>query len=94
MFKCLNVIYCLCLFRKKYFFSKPLSFKVLNDDETMLVELRNSVRSRNSLRSKHLAQLEASKEKLNEIKTFATQKLIGMDQDLPINEDGKCLILF
>ncbi|CAF0706283.1 unnamed protein product [Brachionus calyciflorus] len=61
--------------------------KIITDDEAVFNELRNSVRSRNSLRSKHLAQLEASKEKLNEIKTLATQKLIGMDQDLPLNED-------
>lgn len=64
--------------------------KVLTDDEAMIIELRNSVRSRNSLRSKHLAQLEESKEKLNEIKAIATQKLVSnttVDQEFPTSED-------
>lgn len=64
---------------------------MLTDDEAMIIELRNTVRSRNSLRSKHLAQLEESKANLTEIKSRATQKLLNrnnsVDQEFPNNED-------
>lgn len=55
----------------------------------MIAELRNANKSRSSLRSKHLAQLEENKANLNEIKSMATQKLIsnGADeQDYPEDE--------
>ena len=48
-----------------------LFFKVIKEDENMISELRNSVRSRISLRSKHMEKLEESKANLNEIKTKA-----------------------
>lgn len=41
----------------------------------MISEIRNSVRSRISMRSKHLAQLEESKASLNEIKSAVSKKL-------------------
>lgn len=52
----------------------------------MLAELRNTIKSRSSLRSKHLVQLEANKDKLKEIKTIAAQKLVGIDQDVSFDE--------
>lgn len=59
----------------------------------MIAELKNNVKSRSTLRSKHLAQLEENKANLNEIKSIATQKLISnsaIDQELPANEnEGK-----
>ncbi len=58
----------------------------------MLAELRNTNKSRSSLRSRHLAQLEESKANLNEIKSLATQKLVSnaaVDQDLPAHEEGE-----
>lgn len=57
----------------------------------MIAELQNTNKSRSSLRSKHLAQLEENKATLNEIKSIATQKLISngaTDQDFPNNEEG------
>lgn len=62
---------------------------MITEDEAMIAELRNANKSRSSLRSRHLAQLEENKANLNEIKTMAAQKLIsnsGVDQDLPVNE--------
>lgn len=72
---------------------------MINEDEAMIAELRSTNKSRSSLRSKHLAQLEESKANLNEIKSMAAQKLISSagadDQDLPTNEnDGKQLVTF
>lgn len=64
---------------------------MINEDEAMIAELQNTNKSRSSLRSKHLAQLEENKATLNEIKTMATQKLISngaTDQDIPNNEEG------
>ena len=56
----------------------------------MINELKNSQKSRNELRSKHLAQLEESKANLTELKTKATQQLnpsSSVDQEIP-SEDG------
>ncbi len=58
----------------------------------MINELKNSVKNRNELRSKHMAQLEESKANLNEIKSKAAIQLIpsnSVDQEFPPNEDGK-----
>lgn len=65
--------------------------KVLTDDETMIAELRNAARSRNSLRSKHLEQLEENKASLNELKAKTAQKLLtdGGEQEFP--DEGKIL---
>lgn len=66
----------------------------MTEDEAMIAELRNTNKSRSSLRSKHLAQLEENKANLNEIKSMATQKLISNsahDQDLPNKEENIAL---
>ena len=66
--------------------------KVMSNDEIMINELRNNVRSRNSLRSKHLAQLEETKASLNEIKNKANQQRLNRshsgDLEFPTNESG------
>ncbi len=51
----------------------------------MISELRNSVRSRISLRSKHLEKLEEQKANLNEIKSKITnqKKLIHRKNSIP-----------
>ena len=46
--------------------------------------MRNTVRSRNSLRNKHIAQLEETKTSLNQIKNAASKQLVAnskSDQD-------------
>jgi hypothetical protein len=53
--------------------------KVLTDDEAMINELRNATRSRNSLRSKHMEQLEETKANLTEIKSRAAKTLLADD---------------
>ena len=55
--------------------------KVLTDDEAMIAELRNATRSRNSLRSKHMEQLEETKAELTDIKSRAAKTLIAVDAD-------------
>lgn len=70
---------------------------MITEDEAMIAELRQTNKSRSSLRSKHLAQLEENKADLNEIKQQAAQKLISnssVDQDLPVNEDQGDLLSF
>ena len=62
---------------------------MINDDEVMLNEMRNTIRSRNSIRNKHLTQLEETRANLNEIKNEASKKLIKTDQDLPSNEQSR-----
>ncbi len=63
--------------------------KVLTDDEAMIIELRNAAQSRNSLRSKHLKQLEENKEKLTDIKSKAAKKLLtNADQDPEFPEES------
>ena len=64
---------------------------MLTEDEVMINELKNSQRSRNDLRTKHLAQLEESKANLTELKTKAMQQLNpsnSVDQELPSEETG------
>ena len=64
----------------------------MNNDEIMINELRNNVRSRNSLRSKHLAQLEETKANLTEIKSKATQQRLNQshsgDLEFPTKESS------
>lgn len=64
----------------------------MNNDEIMINELRNNVRSRNSLRSKHLAQLEETKANLSEIKSKATQQRLNNshsgDIEFPTKENS------
>lgn len=55
----------------------------------MLNEMRNTVKSRSSLRSKHLTQLEETKANLNEIKNAASKKLTQSDQELPSDENSR-----
>jgi hypothetical protein len=62
---------------------------VINDDEALLNEMRNTVRSRNSLRSKHLAQLEETKANLNEIKNQAAKKFNNSDSEIPSDDQSR-----
>ena len=62
---------------------------MINDDEAILNEMRNTVRSRNSLRSKHLAQLEETKADLNGIKNLAAKRFNNSDQEIPSGEDSR-----
>lgn len=72
-------------------FTCSRSTQVLNEDEVMINELKNSQRSRTELRSKHLAQLEESKANLTELKSKAMQQLnpsSSVDQEMPSEETG------
>ena len=51
--------------------------------------MRNTVRSRNSLRSKHLAQLEETKANLNEIKNLAAKKFNSSDSEIPSDDQSR-----
>jgi hypothetical protein len=64
--------------------------KVMTDDEAMIVELRNAARSRNSLRSKHMEQLEETKANLSEIKSKAAKTLLSDESsgDIDFPQDG------
>jgi hypothetical protein len=72
--------------------------KVLTDDEAMIAELRNATRSRNSLRSKHMEQLEETKANLTEIKSRAAKTLISVnadgDQEFPADAPDSSKYLF
>ena len=55
-----------------------------NDDENLINEMRNTVISRNSLRSAHLKKLEETKAHLNEIKNKVADAFVNSKSDLEI----------
>jgi hypothetical protein len=55
---------------------------VHNDDEALINEMRNTVASRNSLRSAHLKKLEETKSHLNEIKNKVVENFIRSRTDM------------
>jgi hypothetical protein len=63
--------------------------KVLTEDDVMIHELRNTIKSRSSLRTKHMTQLEENKAHLNKIKAEANSqhsksfKHDSMDEEKP-----------
>ena len=59
-----------------------LFYKVMTDDEALINEMRNTVISRNSLRSAHLKRLEETKAHLNEIKNKVSERLVKSRTDL------------
>ena len=60
----------------------------MTDDEALIHEMRNTVISRNSLRSAHLKRLEETKAHLNEIKNKVSERLVKSrtDLEMPTNE--------
>ena len=62
--------------------------KVLTDDEQLLADMRDNMKSRSSLRNKHMQELEENKASLNEIKAKATKQKMSsakasIDQEFP-----------
>jgi hypothetical protein len=51
--------------------------------------MRNTVRSRNSLRNKHIAQLEETKTSLNQIKNAASKQLANSKSDQDTSSSGE-----
>lgn len=51
--------------------------------------MRNTVRSRNSLRNKHIAQLEETKTSLNQIKNAVSKQLANSKSDQDTSSSGE-----
>ncbi len=66
-----------------------------NDDDALINEMRNTVASRNSLRSAHLKKLGETKAHLNEIKNKVVENFIRSKTDMEfpsIDKNGNEII--